>query len=63
MEDAKKYLSVGALLNYLGPDRPEVQFGIKEVMRKASKPTKADMVKLKRLVNGLNLWLLTTLFL
>ena len=33
-ELAKIYISVGALLNYLGPDRPEMQYSIKEVMRK-----------------------------
>ena len=28
-ELAKSYISVGALLNYIGPDRPEMQFAIK----------------------------------
>ena len=32
--DAKTYLSVGALFNYLARDRMEILFGVKEVLRK-----------------------------
>ena len=44
---AKTHLSVGALLNYLAPDRPEAQYAIKEVMRRASAPVTADWARLK----------------
>ena len=37
-QDAKTYISVGALLNYISPDRPELQYSVKEVMRKCSAP-------------------------
>ena len=47
--EAKLYLSVGALLNYIGLDRPELQYSIKECMRKASRPSRADMSRLKRI--------------
>ena len=50
---AKLYLSVGALLNYIAPDRPEMQYAIKEVMRKASAPTLLDMKRLKRIARFL----------
>ena len=48
-EMAKAYISVGALLNYIGPDRPEMQFAIKEIMRKNASPTQSDWKKLKRI--------------
>ena len=46
---AKLFVSVGALLNYIAPDRPEMQFGIKEVMRRCSCPTESDLKRLKRI--------------
>ena len=42
-------VSVGALLNYIGPDRPELQYAIKEVMRKSSAPNHQDYQRLKRI--------------
>ena len=51
--DSKLYISVGALLNYIAPDRPELQYSIKEVMRKASNPTHLDMKRLKRIARFL----------
>ena len=46
--DAKQYISTAALLNYIAPDRPSIQFGIKECLRKSSSPNKADETRLKR---------------
>ena len=47
--DAKLFVSVGALLNYIAPDRPEMQYAIKEVMRKGSCPSHYDFKRLKRI--------------
>ena len=48
-DEAKVYVSVGALLNYIAPDRPEMQYAVKEVIRKSSAPSKGDLKRLKRI--------------
>ena len=52
-ERLKTYQSVAARLNYLCLDRTDVQFAVKEVMRKMSNATEADEQKLKRLIRYL----------
>ena len=42
------YQSVAARLNYYALDRPDLQYAVKELMRKMSCPTANDMVRLKR---------------
>ena len=46
--EATKYLSTGALLNYIAQDRPDIQWAVKEVLRKSSNPSQEDEVRLKR---------------
>ena len=55
-QDTRTYMSVAARLNYLGFDRPDIQFAVKELMRRMSQPTASDMAALKRVVR----YLLTT---
>ena len=47
--DAAKYVSVGALLNYIAPDRADIQWAVKEVLRRSSAPSKADETRIKRI--------------
>ena len=46
---AALYKSVAARLNYLSPDRPDIQFGVKEVCRQMTDPTWRDLARLKRI--------------
>ena len=48
-EDAKVYRAVAARLNYLGPDRPDMQYAIKEAARCMSAPRECDWILLKRM--------------
>lgn len=48
-EEAKLYVSAAALLNYLSPDWPELQWPVEECLRKSSAPSRADMGRLKRI--------------
>ena len=50
VEEAKKLVSVGALLNYIAPDRPELQYATKEILRKPRCPSVPDMTRLKQVV-------------
>jgi hypothetical protein len=43
-----EYQSMSARLNYLAMDRADLQFGVKELMRKMAGPTKKDWKALKR---------------
>ena len=52
-DQMKLYQSVGALVNFVAMDRPDLFYSIKEVMRFMSKPTEDDMVRLKRVVRYL----------
>ena len=52
-ENMKEYQSVAARLNYLALDRSDVQFAIKELMRKMSAPNDTDVQKLKRVLRYL----------
>ena len=51
--DTKVFMSIAARLNYLGFDRPDIQFPVKELMRKMTNPIVADLVSLKRVVKYL----------
>ena len=43
------FRAVAARGNYIGPDRPEVQFAAKEICRWMSAPTECGVAALKRL--------------
>ena len=45
-----RYQSVAALLNYVGLDRPDIAFSVRELMRRMSCPTEQDESRLKRVV-------------
>ena len=49
----KTFQSVAARLNYLCLDRTDVQFAVKEMMRRMSDPNEVDEQKLKRLIRYL----------
>ena len=49
-EEAVKFRSISALLNFIAPDRPEILFSVKEILRAASKPGTHDVQRLKRIV-------------
>ena len=51
--EVQRYRSVAAILNYLAPDRPNVQYAVKEVCRNMSAPRLSDWAKLKRFVRYL----------
>ena len=48
-----KYRAAAARCNFLGLDRPDVQFAAKEVSRGMANPTQGDVIRLKRLVRHL----------
>ncbi len=48
-ETATEYKSIAARLNYLSPDRPDIQYAVKEVCRRMSCPTWLDYAKLKHI--------------
>ena len=52
-QDKKTYQSMSARLNYMAPDRPDVQFAVKELMRKMSCPNIMDLKALKRVARYL----------
>jgi hypothetical protein len=47
-DDKTLYQSLSARLNFLSMDRADLQFAVKELMRKMSSPTAADLRALKR---------------
>ena len=48
----KVYQSTAARLNYLALDRPDIGFGVKELMRRMARPTEQDLQVLKRVVRS-----------
>jgi hypothetical protein len=52
-EDATKFRSVAARMNYLGMDRSDIQYATKEVCRSMARPKKEDWQKIKRLARYL----------
>ena len=48
-EDATKYRALVARCNYLSPDRRDIAFSVKELVRRMSSPRKGDWTRLKRL--------------
>ena len=53
LADLKLYQSLSARLNYLALDRPDIQYSVKELMRKMSCPNTKDMKSLKRVARYL----------
>ena len=51
--EAKLYRGVAARLNYMGPDRPDMQYAIKEAARAMSSPRQCDWAILKKAVRYL----------
>ena len=47
-EEATRYRAIGARCNYLQPDRPDIQYAVKEVCRLMSRPTTRAWEMLKR---------------
>ena len=52
-EGGSKYRSWTARLNYLGIDRSDIQFAVKECAKCMARPRKTDLVKLKRIARYL----------
>ena len=52
-EEATKYASLSARLNYLSLDRVDIMYSVKELMRKLTTPTEQDMSALKRVARYL----------
>ena len=48
-DHAALYKSVAARLNYMSPDRPDMQYDIKEICRRMADPTWRDLARLKRM--------------
>ena len=48
-----KFRGLAARANYLGQDRPDIQFATKEVCRGMARPNRASMKKMKRLARYL----------
>ncbi len=51
---ATQYRSCVARCNYLGQDRADLQFGVKEIAKSMASPTQADVARLKRLAKYLS---------
>ena len=47
--EATIYRAITARCNYLQPDRPDIQFAVKEVCRRMSKPSQKSWEMLKRI--------------
>ena len=52
-EEARRYRGMVARANYLGQDRSDIQYSVKELSRNMSSPSKADWEKLRRLARYL----------
>ena len=50
---ATKYRGIVARMNYLGQDRSEIQFAVKELGEEMSHPTQASWTRMKRLLRYL----------
>ena len=48
--EATKFRAVAARLNYLSPDRPDIQYAVKETARRMSAPKTSDWQALRRIV-------------
>ena len=47
--DARLFRGVAARLNYMGPDRPDMQYAIKEAARCMASPRECDWALLKKI--------------
>ena len=52
-KDRKAFRAVAARMNYLGQDRLDVQYGVKEICASMSRPTAMGRMKAKRLARFL----------
>ena len=52
-EEAREFRGMGATLNYLGQDRSDIQYAVKEVCVSMSRPTVGDRRRIKRIVRYL----------
>ena len=52
-KEATVYRAVVARLNYIAPDRVDIQYAVKETARQMSKPKKGDWQGLTRIVKYL----------
>ena len=52
-EEAKQFRALAARANYLSQDRPDIQYPVKEIARRMSRPTERDWRLLKRLARYL----------
>ena len=52
-EETRTFRSLAARANYLGQDRPDIQYSTKEVCRGMARPNRAAMKKMKRLARYL----------
>ena len=52
-QEVKEFRGAAARLNYLGQDRPDVQFCTKEICQRMSKPTVGGRIRIKRVVRYL----------
>ena len=48
-EEASQYRALVARCNYLGPDRPDIAYSVKELARGMAEPTRGNLLQLKRL--------------
>jgi hypothetical protein len=51
--EGRQYRSLVARANYLSPDRPDIQYAVKELCRSMSDPSRGDMASLRRLARYL----------
>ena len=52
-EEKVRFRSVAALLNFIGPDRSDMQYPLKEVLRAVSCPGVHDITRIKRILRYL----------
>ena len=53
MARTKDFLSYAARINYFALDRPDLMYGVKELMRKVSCPSEQDWTALKHVARYL----------
>ena len=51
--EATQFRSLGARANYLGLDRPDIQFATKEICRGMARPSRGGMIRMERLARYL----------
>ena len=51
--EATTFRSVAALINFIAPDRADIQYAVKEFLRAMSEPGELDLARLKRILRDL----------